>query len=164
MESRNPASECNKWKPSFQCPLLGLGFGEQAQSVTPRTMLSQSRERRLSVPLYTGEPGGLPSMGSHRVGHDWSDLAGQPASLHGAVMAFQWRELVGTLFLTLMFSTRVSPAGSGHWNHKRSGFNGPCLVPRDEHGSFAGSTLRQAFVEPIYFSRIQKTEPLKKQF
>ena len=23
----------------------------------------------------TGEPGGLPSMGSHRVGHDWSGLA-----------------------------------------------------------------------------------------
>ena len=23
----------------------------------------------------TGEPGGLPSMGSHRFGHDWSDLA-----------------------------------------------------------------------------------------
>ena len=23
----------------------------------------------------TGEPGGLPSMGSHRVGHDRSDLA-----------------------------------------------------------------------------------------
>ena len=23
----------------------------------------------------TGNPGGLPSMGSHRVGHDWSDLA-----------------------------------------------------------------------------------------
>ena len=22
-----------------------------------------------------GEPDGLPSMGSHRVGHDWSDLA-----------------------------------------------------------------------------------------
>ena len=22
-----------------------------------------------------GEPGGLPSMGSHRVGHDWNDLA-----------------------------------------------------------------------------------------
>ena len=26
----------------------------------------------------TGEPGGLPSMGSHRVGHDWSDLAACP--------------------------------------------------------------------------------------
>ena len=24
----------------------------------------------------TGEPGGLPSKGSHRVGHDWRDLAG----------------------------------------------------------------------------------------
>ena len=24
-----------------------------------------------------GEPGGLPSMGSHRVGHDLSDLAGR---------------------------------------------------------------------------------------
>ena len=23
----------------------------------------------------TGEPGGLPSKGLHRVGHDWSDLA-----------------------------------------------------------------------------------------
>ena len=23
----------------------------------------------------TGEPGGLPTVGSHRVGHDWSDLA-----------------------------------------------------------------------------------------
>jgi len=22
-----------------------------------------------------GEPGGLPSMGSHRIGHDWSNLA-----------------------------------------------------------------------------------------
>ena len=32
-----------------------------------------------SVPAWripgTGEPGGLPSMGSHRVGHDWSDSA-----------------------------------------------------------------------------------------
>ena len=28
----------------------------------------------------TGEPGGLPSMGSRRVGHDWSDLAAAAAS------------------------------------------------------------------------------------
>ena len=27
------------------------------------------------------EPGGLPSMGSHRVGHDWSDLAAAAATL-----------------------------------------------------------------------------------
>ena len=28
----------------------------------------------------TGEPDGLPSMGSHRVGHDWSDLAAVAAA------------------------------------------------------------------------------------
>ena len=28
----------------------------------------------------TGEPGGLPSMGSHRVGHDCSDLAAAAAA------------------------------------------------------------------------------------
>ena len=28
----------------------------------------------------TGEPGGLPSVGSHRVGHDWSDLAAAAAA------------------------------------------------------------------------------------
>ena len=27
-----------------------------------------------------GEPGGLPPMGSHRVGHDWSDLAAAAAA------------------------------------------------------------------------------------
>ena len=27
-----------------------------------------------------GEPGGLPSMGSHRDGHDWSDLAAAAAA------------------------------------------------------------------------------------
>ena len=33
----------------------------------------------------TGEPSGLPSMGSHRVGHDWSDLAVATISLHRMV-------------------------------------------------------------------------------
>ena len=28
-----------------------------------------------------GWPGGLPSMGSHRVGHDWSDLAAAVSKL-----------------------------------------------------------------------------------
>ena len=38
-----------------------------------------------SVPAWripgTGEPGGLPSMGSHRVGHNWSDLAAAAGNL-----------------------------------------------------------------------------------
>ena len=29
---------------------------------------------------WTGEPGGLPSMGSHRVGHNWSGLAAAAAA------------------------------------------------------------------------------------
>ena len=33
----------------------------------------------------TAEPGGLPSMGSHRVGHDRSDLAAAAAALSGYV-------------------------------------------------------------------------------
>ena len=31
------------------------------------------------VYLEAEEPGGLPSMGSHRVGHDWRDLAAAAA-------------------------------------------------------------------------------------
>ena len=31
--------------------------------------------------LGTAEPGGLPSMGSHRVGHDWSDPAAAAAAI-----------------------------------------------------------------------------------
>ena len=35
----------------------------------------------------TGEPGGLPSMGSHRVGHDRSDLAAAAAAAAGIVLS-----------------------------------------------------------------------------
>ena len=38
----------------------------------------------------TGEPGGLPSMGSHRVGHDWSDLA---AAVHVYMPSFYYDEI-----------------------------------------------------------------------
>ena len=39
-----------------------------------KEMATHSSVLAWSIP-GTGEPGGLPSMGSHRVGHDWSDLA-----------------------------------------------------------------------------------------
>ena len=35
----------------------------------------------------TGEPGGLLSMGSHRVGHDWSDLAAAEVIIMEKTMA-----------------------------------------------------------------------------
>ena len=38
----------------------------------------------------TGEPGGLPSLGSHRVGHDWSDLAAAAAGSFDPVGLLWW--------------------------------------------------------------------------
>ena len=42
-------------------------------------MATHSRVLAWRIP-GTGEPGGLPSMGSHRVGHDLSDLAAAAAA------------------------------------------------------------------------------------
>ena len=53
-----------------------------------------------------GEPGGLPSMGSHRVGHDWSDLAAAAAA------AFYLREGNGT---PLQYSCLENPMDGGAW-------------------------------------------------
>ena len=55
----------------------------------------------------TGEPGGLPSMGSHRVGHDWSDLAASSSMLWKLfpVYIFAFRLLI--IFLTLTLSLNV---------------------------------------------------------
>ena len=69
----------------------------------------------------TGEPGGLPSAGSHRVGHDWSDLA-------GAVTDFpRWNwlsllncECVGVK--STMISSRV-------WRHCIDSCWGECSFP-----------------------------------
>ena len=44
-----------------------------------------------------GEPGGLPSMASHRVGHDWSDLAAVAAAesrkRHIYIYVVNWSQL-----------------------------------------------------------------------
>ena len=37
----------------------------------------------------TREPGGLPSMGSHRIGHDWSNLAAAAAAAAAALSCFK---------------------------------------------------------------------------
>ena len=50
-----------------------------------KEMAAHSRVLAWRVP-GTGEPGGLPSTGSHRVGHGWSDLAAA-AAVHGVLKA-----------------------------------------------------------------------------
>ena len=42
----------------------------------------------------TGEPGGLPSMGLHRVGHAWSDLAAAAAAAHMGGHYYQKCEVI----------------------------------------------------------------------
>ena len=41
-----------------------------------------------------GEPGGLPSMRSHRVGHDWNDLAAAAAAVKAMVFPVQFSSSV----------------------------------------------------------------------
>ena len=48
-------------------------------SVTEKAMAPHSSVLAWRIP-GTGEPGGLPSIGSHGVGHDWSDLAAAAAA------------------------------------------------------------------------------------
>ena len=62
-----------------------------------------------------GEPGGLPSMGSHRVGHDWSDLAAaavdicqyyslnHPTLSHPLLLGFLNRRLMNRIYSMSMF-------------------------------------------------------------
>ena len=48
-------------------------------ALTGRNFVGKFMSQLFSIP-GTEEPGRLPSMGSHRVGHDWSDLAGAAAA------------------------------------------------------------------------------------
>ena len=59
----------------------------------------------------TEEPGGLPSMGSHRVGHDWSDLAAATALLfthilrrHSSIKGFEPKLVALMSSLGIFFS------------------------------------------------------------
>ena len=72
----------------------------------------------------TGEPGGLPSMGSHGVGHDWSDLAAalQKTLFDLWVWKIPWRRewQPTAVFLRGEFHGQRSLAGYSPWDHKES--------------------------------------------
>ena len=54
----------------------------------------------------TGEPGGLPSLGSHRVGHDWNDLAAAAAYCWRTGLWLFWGEFPNSsFFLDVIFFT-----------------------------------------------------------
>ena len=45
-----------------------------------------------------GEPPGLPSMGSHRVGHNWSDLAAAAIMKKPFVVLMEDRQCIHSIF------------------------------------------------------------------
>ena len=46
-----------------------------------------------------GEPHVLPSMGSHRVGHDWNDLAAAAAAAAAKGLKWEW---IGLIFIKIL--------------------------------------------------------------
>ena len=62
-----------------------------------KEMATHSSVLALRIP-GTGEPGGLPSMGSHRVGHDWSDLA---AAVAGIIKVFHLMSITKDMLILI---------------------------------------------------------------
>ena len=58
----------------FSCPMGSSQPKNQTCFSSRKEMATYTSVLAWRIPGM-GEPGGLPSMGSHRVGHDWSDLA-----------------------------------------------------------------------------------------
>ena len=52
----------------------GHSFATSLEPFPEKAMTAHSSTLAWKIP-WMEEPGGLPSLGSHRVGHDWSDLA-----------------------------------------------------------------------------------------
>ena len=78
----------------FSLSCIGEGNGNPLQCScleNPRDgekeMATHSRVLAWRIP-GTGEPGGLPSMGSHRVGHNWSGAAAAAADLVSSLVFF----------------------------------------------------------------------------
>ena len=93
----------------------------------------------------TGEPGELPSMGSHRVGHDWSDLAacyldGEATAPHSSTLAWKipWTEepgrlqFMGSLGVRHDWATSLSLFTFIHWRRKWQPT--PVFLPRESQG------------------------------
>ena len=88
-----------------------------------KEMATQSSVLAWRIP-GTGKPGGLPSMGSHRVGHDWSDLA----------LALGWKKSSFT-------------KGQRVWVARIKGFALTCRLHHP--GRFGLKTLFCSFIKPL---------------
>ena len=67
--------------PTKKVPLSDSWIGYVCSLLLEKKMATHSSVLAWRIP-GTGEPGGLLSMGSHRVGHDWSNLAAAVAGFY----------------------------------------------------------------------------------
>ena len=77
-------------------------------STLEKAMATHSRILAWRIP-GTEEPGGLPCMGLHRVGHGWSDLAAAAA----VAVGYFWR-LCSVLFSQLLVAPEILGMGEAH--------------------------------------------------
>ena len=76
----NPHIQQCGWSPTLQADCLPLSHqGNQSCCLCAREHMEKEMATHSSILAWrilgTEDPGRLPSMGSHRVGHNWSDLA-----------------------------------------------------------------------------------------
>ena len=67
-------------------------------------METHSRPLARKIP-GTGEPGGLPFMGSHRVGHDWNDLAAAAAAVDRCINILTYQYIYSCIGLQLSITS-----------------------------------------------------------
>ena len=69
----------------------------------------------------TEEPDGLPSLGSHRVRHDWHDLV-VAAAARTIESTIRWGTYIYTVEYSVQFSRSVTSESLHHMNHSTPGF------------------------------------------
>ena len=89
----------------------------------------------------TGEPGGLPSMGWHRVGHDWSNLAAAAAHKPNFIYTHEPFLILSLVCQHLAIFNSICP--SRYFSHHLSGSDGNAgdlgSIPRLERSPGEGN-------------------------
>ena len=97
-----------------------------------KEMATHSSVLARRIPL-TGEPGGVPSMWSHRVGHEWSDLAAAAAVTVGGENEIDRQAVITWKFESLsVMSNSLWPQGLEPTRH-------PCPWNSPWQNTWAGS-------------------------
>ena len=102
--------------------MLGFALPSEKRAFKFLVMDTHSSVLAWRIP-GTGEPGGLPSMGSHRVGSDWSDLAAAAVMFLGLPRWLSWKIIHGDP--SLIPGLGRSPGGGNGYPLQYSGLENP---------------------------------------